>query len=109
MPEPIRVWGSYPRDAEANGKEDGWKHAFMRHRTLNSFCRGSGRFSVFCRIQDLQLQKAWVVGFSSSHGSHFTVNLGVLGNSLYFLLIIIQRNSKNYDFCHGSKFPNVKA
>ena len=31
--------------------------------------------------------------------------LGVLGNNLYFLLIIILRNSKNYDCCYGSKFP----
>ena len=33
--------------------------------------------------------------------------LGVLGNNLYFLLIIILRNSKNFDFCYGSKLPNV--
>ena len=33
--------------------------------------------------------------------------LGVLGNNFYFLRFRILRNSKNYDFCYGSKFPNV--
>ena len=35
-----------------------------------------------------------------------TPYLGVLGNNLYSLLIIILKNSKNYDFSYGSKFPN---
>ena len=33
--------------------------------------------------------------------------LGVLGNNFYFLLTIILRNSKIYDFYYGSKFPNA--
>ena len=34
------------------------------------------------------------------------VLLGVLGNNSYILLIIILRNSKNFNFCYGPKFPN---
>ena len=31
--------------------------------------------------------------------------LGVLGNNLFLLLIVILRSRKNYHFCYGSKLP----
>ena len=53
-------------------------------------------------------QECWCQG-SPQEGSH---QVGTkMKDNLYFLLIIILilRNSKNYCFCYGSKFPNVIA
>ena len=39
----------------------------------------------------------WSLG--GKGGMDYRDCLGLLGNNFYFLLIIILRNSKNYDFC----------
>ena len=36
-----------------------------------------------------------------------SIFLGLLGNNIYFLLIIMLRNSNNDNLCYGSKFPKA--